>query len=415
MFKVLRKYHFIGKDEMVINYFSIKNISCFQGNDGYISISVDGGIKPYSYLWLPTLDTTDLIVNLFAVPHVIRVVDSVSCTQIDTIDLYEITSPIQTQSSIVSKVSCFQGSNGQLTTQSFGGMPSYNYIWTDINSDTVSTSVIASDLIAGTYFLFVSDSFNCGPATDTIILTQYPEIEIDVINIVDNICFGDRLGEFTFFISGGNPNYTINISDENNNIASTLSTSIFDLPSSLYTVWVEDDNSCISDTLFGVKLAEPGRIQIHNNITNLSCYQYQDGWMNIELKNTPIQIIMLLILIYRFQNQINQLVSFNVLNLDADDYLVEVSDFNGCFVDSVFIVTQPDQIMADFTTVSDFGRESFMFEAQNTSLGGDLYYWDFDNDSNKISTYFQEIKTTFLNQGEYNVMMVAHDTLLGYQ
>ena len=404
-------------DEMVINYDSIKNISCFQGNDGAISISVDGGMKPYSYLWLPTLDTTDLIVNLFAVPHVIMVVDSVSCTQIDTIDLYEITSPIQTESSIVSKVSCFQGSNGQLTTQTFGGMPTYNYIWTDINSDTVSTSVIASDLIAGTYFLFVSDSFNCGPATDTIILTQYPEIEIDVINIVDNICFGDRLGEFTFFISGGNPNYTINISDENNNITSTLSTSIFNLLSSLYTVWVEDDNSCISDTLFGVKLAEPGRIQILNNITNLSCYQYQDGWMNIELlSGIPPYIYVInfennVIL----QNQINQLSDFNVLNLDVGEYLVEVSDFNGCFVDSVFIVSQPDQIMADFTTVSDFGRESFMFEAQNISMGGDLYYWDFDNDSNKISTYLQEIKTTFLNQGEYNVMMVAHDTLLGHQ
>ncbi len=62
-------------DEMVINYDSIKNISCFQGNDGAISISVDGGIKPYSYLWLPTLDTAQIqYANLLALPHVIRVV-----------------------------------------------------------------------------------------------------------------------------------------------------------------------------------------------------------------------------------------------------------------------------------------------------------------------------------------------------
>jgi len=108
-------------------------------------------------------------------------------------------------------------------------------------------------------------------------------------------------------------------------------------------------------------------------------------------------------------------VSFNVLNLDAADYLVEVSDFNGCFVDSVFVITQPDQLIADFVSVSDFGRESFVFEAQNTSVGGHLYYWSFDNDSNKITTYLQEIKTTFLNQGEYNIMMVAHDSLHGHQ
>ena len=140
---------------MVINYDSIKHISCFKGTDGAISISVEGGVKPYSYLWLPTLDTANTISNLLALPHVIKITDSVNCTIIDTIDLYELTDPIQTQSSIVNKVSCFQGSDGSLTTQTFGGMPNYNYVWTNLNSDTVSTSLIATDLMKElTCFLF---------------------------------------------------------------------------------------------------------------------------------------------------------------------------------------------------------------------------------------------------------------------
>ena len=45
-------------EEILINYDSIKNISCFNGNDGYLSVSVTGGVYPYEYLWIPTLETT---------------------------------------------------------------------------------------------------------------------------------------------------------------------------------------------------------------------------------------------------------------------------------------------------------------------------------------------------------------------
>ena len=44
-----------------------------------------------------------------------------------------------------------------------------------------------------------------------------------------------------------------------------------------------------------------------------------------------------------------------------------------------------------------------------------MYYWDFDNDSTLVASFLQEIKMQFTNQGEYHVMMVAHDTVLGHQ
>ena len=48
---------------------------------------------------------------------------------------------------------------------------------------------------------------------DTIHMNESSEILIDVINIFDNICSGDRFGELTFDINGGIPNYTIYVSD----------------------------------------------------------------------------------------------------------------------------------------------------------------------------------------------------------
>ena len=88
--------------------------------------------------------------------------------------------------------------------------------------------------------VYVSDSFNCGPAIDTIVMKESSEITIDVINILDNICYGDRLGEFTFNVNGGSPSYTIYISDDQSSIYSSISNTISELPSSQIIVWVVD-------------------------------------------------------------------------------------------------------------------------------------------------------------------------------
>ena len=42
-----------------------------------------------------------------------------------------------------------------------------------------------------------------------------------------------------------------------------------------------------------------------------------------------------------------------------------------------------------------------------------MYYWNFDNDSTKVTTYLQDIQMLFSQQGEYHVMMVAYDSILG--
>jgi gliding motility-associated-like protein len=143
----------------------------------------------------------------------------------------------------------------------------------------------------------------------------------------------------------------------------------------------------------------------------------EDGVMNLSLLSgtPPYNYIVEYDNMMIGQSQVNQSIVFNLEELSEGEYYISVTDFNSCFVDSVFYVSEPDEIIADFVPLSDFGRESFSFEAENTSVGGQLYYWDFDNDSTKIASFLQEIKMQFTNQGEYNVMMVAHDTILGHQ
>ena len=73
-------------------------------------------------------------------PHVLRVSDDAACVVVDTIILDHLTSPMQTQSFVLREVTCHQGDNGVATTDVFGGMPPYQYVWTNIFGDTVSLS-----------------------------------------------------------------------------------------------------------------------------------------------------------------------------------------------------------------------------------------------------------------------------------
>ena len=84
-----------------------------------------------------------------------------------------------------------------------------------------------------------------------------------------------------------------------------------------------------------------GKIQILNNVQNLKCFQSNDGEMEFSMiGGTPP---------YNFilenggniiqQGQINQLDDVMIYNLNANEYLIEVTDFNNCVVDSIFQVS----------------------------------------------------------------------------
>ena len=80
-----------------------------------------------------------------------------------------------------------------------------------------------------------------------------------------------------------------------------------------------------------------------------------------------------------------------IYNLNANEYLIEVTDFNNCVVDSIFQVSEPEQIISDFTSISEIGREIFTFQAINTSIGGHLYFLDFGNDSSQTPLIYKKL------------------------
>jgi outer membrane protein OmpA-like peptidoglycan-associated protein len=69
---------------------SVKNVKCCGDTSGAIFISVDGGVKPYAYLWSNGATTED-IRNLVLGVYTVNVTDANGCTisSLDDMSLYE--------------------------------------------------------------------------------------------------------------------------------------------------------------------------------------------------------------------------------------------------------------------------------------------------------------------------------------
>ncbi len=135
---------------------SSTNVSCFGANNGSGLVYVSGGTPSYSYLWLPSGDTTAYVSNLIPGTYTVLVTDSIGCTKPGNITVTEPLSAVAITFTISNNL-CFGDSAGTLTAIGNGGTPPYNYFWT-ANADTNST---ITGLKAGVYNVIVVDSTSC--------------------------------------------------------------------------------------------------------------------------------------------------------------------------------------------------------------------------------------------------------------
>ncbi len=406
-------------DELTLSVDSIKHVSCYGGNDGFISMNASGELGGFSYFWVPTFDTTSAISGLSAVPQMVQLTDSVGCTISDTIIIEHLTNPIQSSDLLINNASCFGMEDGNASIQIIGGMPFGNGVyaisWMNLLNDTVANGNFANNLGQGTYLVGVTDSFSCGPFIDTIIIAQPSQFYLEVINIENNKCYGESEGEITVTAFGGTAPYlNYFISDTLSGIITGNSAIYSNLMASDYALWAVDDNACNSDTLFGVKLGEPGKITAHTNVHDLSCYQSDDGIIDLTIFSgtAPYQYQLLDGGIVLSQGNAMQAILLSIYDLYESDLTLHVSDFHACEIDTQIIVSQPEKVVADFVVNDALGRESFTTSFVNLSTGSDVFIWDFADGAIESKGLSQDVVHTFLEQGEYAVQLIAQNSSL---
>ena len=110
---------------------------------------------------------------------------------------------------------CFGDSTGTVFVSSISGgnLGEYNFIWTNSLGDTISFADTVDNLPAGLYYLSVTDTLNCLPATeDSIELMQPDDIIVTYTITAIDSCAGtggitgnNSIGEFHIQTVGGIP------------------------------------------------------------------------------------------------------------------------------------------------------------------------------------------------------------------
>lgn len=204
------------------------DISCYNGNDGGIISSPQGGTTPYSFQW-SNGDNTQNLQSLTVGIYEITLTDTNGCSLISDIEL---TQPDSLSLSInTNNVSCYGSNDGNISLNISGGTPSYTYQWS-----VPGTNDSITNLFAGTYSFTISDLANCQIA-DSIEITQPDSLQISM-NGTHLLCPGITDGIAYAEVLGGTTPYSFSWSNGSNDSINT------NLAQGTYNLTVSDNNNC---------------------------------------------------------------------------------------------------------------------------------------------------------------------------
>ena len=145
------------------------DIDCFGNNNGSIDLTVSDGATPYSFIWNNGAITEDLS-NLAAGTYTVVVTDAAGQSFTSSYIIIEPSAITATYT--VTNVTTSGGNDGAIDLIASGGVAPYLYYWS--TSPTQTTEDI-SNLIAGTYTVWIVDVNNC-----------YIGVDIDVVEDLSN-------------------------------------------------------------------------------------------------------------------------------------------------------------------------------------------------------------------------------------
>ncbi|MBI5541651.1 MAG: T9SS type A sorting domain-containing protein [Bacteroidia bacterium] len=208
---------------------STVNATCGVCN-GSASVSVFGGLPPYSYQW-SNGNTTPNIINSCAGTYTLTVTDQNMCTSTSGDNI--VATSVVTISNIATTPTTCNQCNGIANPNISGGTAPYMFTW----SNGLNTST-ANGLCEGNYFLTITDNMGC---TDTASFTILNSSGFNVVldTAINSNCANNSLGSITVHAIGGSGGYTYLWSPGGENIPS-----ISDLTFGYYTVFVTESGGC---------------------------------------------------------------------------------------------------------------------------------------------------------------------------
>lgn len=231
-----------------------------------------GGTGQYTYLWVPSAQTSSIASNLSVGVYTVTIMDSGNCSNTLTTSI----NPIPILSQINTTATCFVGT---AAIQILGGSGTYSYLW---SAGGITTASITG-LLPGTYSVTVNDLLNQCTFSNTVQINTLPTPSISIAGKL-LIC----LGESTTLTVGGADTYTWS--------SGSHSTGIVVSPTTLTTFTIEGTNTlsgCSSKKIFAVTVSNCiGLDENNTDVNNLHVYPNPSSdEMTIEIDNFTTLIL----------------------------------------------------------------------------------------------------------------------------
>lgn len=147
---------------------STTNETCVNADDGSITISVTGGVAPYTYAWSGSSSTSNTANNLAPGSYSYTVTDNNGCIETGgPVTINSATGLGVANSVVITNASCVGIDDGEIEASVASGSATFNWS-TGFNQTGVSSSTIVG-LAAGTYGVTITNATGCIEESYTII------------------------------------------------------------------------------------------------------------------------------------------------------------------------------------------------------------------------------------------------------
>lgn len=334
------------RSEISIGVFATPE-SCPDANDGFLTVTVNNAVSPYSYLWSNGA-TVQSQSGIAPGNYSVTVTDAVGCQDVASATLNP--APDFVLDITSTDVTICGGANGVATVTVVSGVGPYTYLWSN-----GATSAGVTGLAVGTYSVTVTNPSNC-VATDTVTIAEPPAVLVE-IEASDLVCPGENTGTATAIVSGGTAPFIFVWSNGANTQV------INGLAAGNYSVTVTDAAGCTD--VASVEIDEAQGVNASASGTRIVCGAGNTGTATaLVIGGTPP---------YTFAWNTGASTQ-SVAGLGSGTYTVTVTDANGCSDEASFTIRVIDDLDLEFTKVDIDCAGNASGSATAVFSGGDEPY-----------------------------------------